>query len=99
LEKVFGVLFSVWRGAPNQGEWVIACLRGAWPKILGERLAAVSAPVSFDGSILVIEIKDPQWEEAFRSVRPTLLEKLRCATAGEIKRIKTVGRSAGERQI
>jgi hypothetical protein len=93
LERVFGVLFSVWRGSPNQGELAVACLQGAWSKIIGDRLAAVSAPVSFDGSTLVIEVKDPQWDEAVNSVRSALLEKLQCATAGEIKRIKIVRRS------
>jgi hypothetical protein len=87
LEKLFGVLFSLYRGTPNHGEWVVACLRGAWPKLLGDRLAAVCEPASFDGSTLVVKILDPQWEEAVRSVRPELLKKLRSATAGEVNRI------------
>jgi hypothetical protein len=91
LERVFGVLFSVWRGSPNQGEWAIACLRGAWPKIIGDRLAFVSVPVSFDGSTLVIEVKDPQWEEVVSSVRSALLEKLQRATADAIKGIRIIG--------
>jgi hypothetical protein len=99
LEKAFGVLFSVWRGTPTQGDWAIACLQGAWPKIIGDRLAGVSAPVSFDGSTLVIEVKDPQWNEIVDSVRAALLEKLRGATAGEIRKLRIVGRPTATPQI
>jgi hypothetical protein len=94
LEKLFGVLFSVYRGTPKQGEWVIACLQGAWPKIIGDRLAGVCAPASFDGSTLVIEVHDRQWDEAVRSIRPALLEKLQNITAGEVKRIRIIGRQS-----
>jgi hypothetical protein len=93
LEKLFGVLFSVGRGTPRHGEWVVTCLQGAWPKLIGERLATVCVPASFDGSTLVIEVKDPQWEEAVRSVRPALLDKLRTATAGEVNKIRVVRHS------
>ncbi len=87
MEKLFGVLFSLYQGTPRHGEFVVACLQGAWPKLLGDRLATVCEPVSFDGSTLVIEVLDHQWGEAVKSVRPALLEKLRSATAGEVKKI------------
>jgi hypothetical protein len=87
LEKLFGVLFSLYQGTPRHGELVIACLEGAWPKLLGDRLATVCKPASFDGSTLVIEVLDHQWEEAVKSVRPALLERLHSATAGEVSRI------------
>jgi hypothetical protein len=69
---------------PNKCEWVVACLEGAWPKLLGERLAAVCRPVAFHGAELVIEICDRNWEDAIENIQPALLEKLRAATAGEI---------------
>jgi hypothetical protein len=90
VENLFGVLFSVYRGTPKHGEWVVTCLQGAWPKLIGDRLAVVCSPASFDGSTLVIETRDRQWKEAVSSVRPALLEKLRCATAGEVKKIRVV---------
>ncbi len=90
MEKLFGLLFSIHSGTPRQGEWVVACLQGAWQKLLGDKLAAVCVPASFDGSTLVIEVSDPQWEEAVRSVRPALLEKLRKATGGQVSRISVV---------
>jgi hypothetical protein len=91
LDKLFGLLFSVFRGMPNQGDWVVACLQGAWEKIIGDRLAAVCAPVSFDGKILFVEVNDRQWEEAVNSVLPSLLEKLQNATAGEIRAVRVIG--------
>ena len=84
------MLFSVYRGTPNHGEWVVSCLQGAWPKLIGDRLACVCTPASFEGSTLVIETKDRQWKEAVSIVKPILLEKLRCATAGEVKTIRVV---------
>jgi len=96
LEKLFGLLFSIYRGTPKHGEWVVACLQGAWQKLLGDKLAAVCAPASFDGSTLVIEVIDPQWNEAVRSVVPALLEKLRTATAGEVSRVSVVSRPSAQ---
>ena len=100
MEKIFGLLFSLYRGTPKQGEWVVACLQGAWAKLLGDRLAGVCRPVSFGDSTLVIEILDPQWEEAIKSVTPELLEKLRSATAGEVRRMTVAGHRspAGSKQ-
>jgi len=71
---------------------VVSCLQGAWPKLLGDKLAAVCKPVSFEGSTLAIEILEPQWEEAVRSVRPELLEKLRSATSGQVAKITVLRR-------
>jgi hypothetical protein len=85
LEQLFGVLLSLHRGTPRHGEWVLACLEGAWPNLIGERLAAVCRPARFERFELVVEILDRDWEEAVRSVKPALLEKLEAATAGEIK--------------
>lgn len=85
MKPLFPVLFSLCKGQPNQGQWVVACLEGAWPGILGERLAAVCRPVSFEKSNLRIEILDGDWDRAVKSVAPALLEKLRAATASEVK--------------
>ena len=92
MEPLFGLLFSLHRGTPQYGDWVVACLQGAWPKLLGERLAAACRPARFNGSKLVVEILDGAWADALKSVEPELLEKLRTATAGEVKAIAVVGR-------
>jgi hypothetical protein len=87
LEPLFHVLFSLYRGQPNHGQWVVTCLEGSWSKILGERLAAVCRPVSFKGSDLRIEILDREWDTAIHGVKPALLEKLQAATGNEVKSI------------
>jgi hypothetical protein len=96
LEQLFSVLLLLYRGTPQHSEWVVACLNGAWPKLLGERLAAVCRPARFEGSELVVEILNNDWEKAVQSVKPMLLEKLRTATAGEVKTIAVV---SGQRSI
>ncbi len=85
LEQLFGVLLSLQQGTASHGEWVVTCLRGAWPRLIGDRLAAVCRPARFRDSELVVEIVDKDWEGAIRSVQPELLDKLRTATAGEVK--------------
>jgi hypothetical protein len=90
LEKLFGVLFSVYRGKPGHNEFVLACLQGAWHRLLGDKLAAVCKPARFDGSTLVIQVIDPQWEDAIRSVGTEIIGKLRSATAGEVAKLTVV---------
>jgi hypothetical protein len=87
LEPLFHVLYSLYKGQPTHGQWVVACLEGSWSKLLGERLAAVCRPASFENSELRIEILDQEWNQAMQSVKPVLLEKLRTATANEVKSI------------
>jgi hypothetical protein len=92
LEQLCSVLFSLNRGTPRHGEWVIACLAGAWSRLIGDRLAAACRPVRFKNSELTIEVLSINWEEAVKSVKLELIEKLRTATAGEVKSIVVVGR-------
>jgi hypothetical protein len=90
LEQLSRVLFSLKRGTPKHGDWVIACLCGAWTRILGDRLAASCRPVRLENSRLVIEVLDGNWVEAVKSIKPELIEKLYAATAGEVKSISVV---------
>jgi hypothetical protein len=87
LEQLFDVLLSLHRGTPQYGEWVVACLEGAWPKLVGDRLAKVCRPVRFVGSELSVEILDNGWTEAVKSLKPIFLKKLQTATSCEIKSI------------
>jgi hypothetical protein len=100
LEQLRSVLFSLHRGTPRHGEWVIACLAGAWTRLIGARLAAACRPVRFKDSALTIEVPDINWVEAVKSVKTELTEKLRTATAGEVKSISVVSRQSvvGSRQ-
>jgi len=95
LEQIFGILLSLYRGTSDSGDWVIGCLAGAWPRLLGDRLAAVCRPAAFRKSELVIELTDKTWEEAVRSIKPELLEKLRTATSGLIQSISVRTTSQG----
>ena len=87
MEQLFGILFSLNRGTPEHGKWILACLEGAWPKLLGNKLADVCRPMGFKGSELFVEILDGSWEKTLRGMRPEMEEKLWAATAGEIKRV------------
>jgi hypothetical protein len=99
VEPLFGVLFSLNKGKSNHGEWVIACLQGAWPKLLGERLAAVCRPARLEGANLQIEILDQAWESAVRSVKAEVVERLRTATADEVRSVSFSRQpAAGSRQ-
>jgi hypothetical protein len=94
LEKLFGVIFSLYKGMPGHGDLVVACLQGAWPKLVGDGLAKMCKPAWFGESTLVIEALDQQLEKAIRSVQPALLEKLRSATGGEVRKIIVSRRSS-----
>lgn len=85
MELLSGVLFSLYRGTPNHGQWVVSCLEGSWGRLLGDRLASVCRPVRLEGRELTIEILDREWEPAVKSVRDALLEKLQSATTGEVR--------------
>jgi hypothetical protein len=69
---------------PAHGEWIVACLDGAWPKLVGNRLAEICRPVAFRNSQLEIEILDRDWESAVKSIQLDLLKKLKTATSGEV---------------
>ena len=90
MEQLFDVLLSLHRGTPQYGEWVIACLDGAWPKLVGERLAKVCRPARFTGSELAIEMIDNDWTDAVKNLKSMFLEKLQAATSCEIKSIVVV---------
>jgi hypothetical protein len=90
MESVFSALFSLHRGTPHHGEWVVACLQGAWMNLVGERLAAVCQPVSFKDSELTIKVLDKSWEGAILNLKPELLDKLKAVTACDFKNIKMV---------
>jgi hypothetical protein len=94
LDRLFSVLLSLHRGTTRHGEWVLACLQGAWPGLLGERLAAVCRPARLEKSELVVEILNRDWEEAIKSVQPVLLEKLGTVTLGEIRSLSFCRQSA-----
>ena len=92
MELLSGILFSLYRKTPIRGDWVVACLSGQWPRLVGDRLAVYCRPAAFNDSKLVVELLDETWEEAVGSVKQELLKKLGAATAGEVKSISLVSK-------
>jgi len=87
METVATLVFKIYRGTPQHADWVVACLQGAWPRLVGETLARVCSPSSIAGSRLTIEILDADWAQAIRSMREELTDKLRTATDREVQHL------------
>jgi hypothetical protein len=85
MEPVSDMIFSLFRGTPQHGEWLLACLRGAWPGIVGDRIARVCSPAACNGPALVVAIHDAAWESVLQTMRPEVLAKIRSASRGEIR--------------
>jgi hypothetical protein len=85
MEPISPILFSLFRGSPRHAEWVVACLQGAWPGLLGPKLAAVCRPCLYENRRLVIEVLDRAWEDPLRACEPELLAKIRTATSDEVR--------------
>jgi hypothetical protein len=88
MESLSRILYSLQRGSLQHGRWVLACLEGAWPHIVGDRPARACRPVGFKDSEVVIEILDEAWEEALRSLRADIEAKLRAVTGGEVATVR-----------
>ncbi len=85
MDSISSVLFTLYRGTPQHGEWIVACLEGAWPALVGERVSQACRPLLFEESCLVIEITDPAWEAAIKGMTVELLDKIRTGTCGEVR--------------
>jgi predicted nucleic acid-binding Zn ribbon protein len=62
------------RAAPRTG---LAVAQAAWAAAVGERLAAVAAPVSERSGTLTIECADTVWAQELDLMQAQLLERLR----------------------
>jgi hypothetical protein len=87
LKPLFGVLLGIYRGTPLHANWVLACLEGAWTKLVGDRLAAVCRPAGLRDSELIVEILDSDWVEAVKGVESLLQKKLETVTSGMVKKL------------
>jgi hypothetical protein len=90
MEPISNILFSLFRGSPRHGEWVLACLEGAWPAIVGEGIARVCRPASCAGATLVVSITDTAWEKVLASMKDELQAKIRLVTGGEVRELSFV---------
>ena len=98
MEPLFGVLVALNNGTSRHGEWVLACLRGAWPKLVGDRLASVCHPAGFSGAELILEVGDPDWEKAVSSIKDALVARLNEATRGLVKTVSLRVKAAGSKE-
>jgi len=96
--QLFSILLDVYRGTPQHSNWVVACLEGAWAKLVGDRLAAVCRPVLLKETELIVEILDRDWEDALKSVESNLQQKLEAATMGTVKTL-TFSRQSAVRSL
>ncbi len=99
MESLARMIYSVHRGTPQHEPWVLACLEGAWPHIVGGRTAAACRPVRFKDSEVEIEILDQAWEETFRNLKAQIEAKVRTATGGEVSTTKFTTRKGSTRSI
>ena len=87
MEPLSRILFSLYRGTPQHGPWVVACLEGAWAAILGDKLARVCRPVSWENYRLTIAVPDQEWSESLQGLKEDLLARIRHATGHEVRQI------------
>lgn len=99
MESISSIIYSIYRGTPRHDEWVVACLQGAWPKLVGERLAGICRPQILESSELHIEILDPTWEEALQGLTDDLVKKLRTATGGEVQSVRFTLRPCSKKAV
>ena len=88
MKPLGDVLFGLYRGTPQNGEWVVACLEGSWAGLLGDRLAAVCRPYCLEGGCLVIEITDRSWADALQGMATELCARIGSATRNEVRQLR-----------
>jgi hypothetical protein len=94
MELLSTSLLSVFRGTPNHGLWITACLQGAWPGMVGEKLAAVCRPALLSQAELVVEVLDPDWLPVLSGMKKELLTRIRAFAGDEIQRLTLVNRGS-----
>jgi hypothetical protein len=87
MKPIASVLLRLFRDSPQHPVWVLAYLEGSWESIVGDGIARVCRPRGLDNRNLLIEILDPSWERAFKSMERDMLEKIRQFAANEVTRI------------
>ena len=85
MESLGSVVFSLFRGSPRHGEWVVSCLAGAWPVLVGQQISAACEPRSLEKSILTVQVIVPEWKEALEGLKEEIAAKLRTATGGVVE--------------
>jgi len=90
MEPVSTVLFSLYRGTPSREDWLLACLQGAWPGLLGEAVANACRPAQLKGRELTIDVADAAWLPALAGMKAEFLKRIREAAGHEIQELTFV---------
>jgi predicted nucleic acid-binding Zn ribbon protein len=90
MEPVSNIIFSIFKGTAQHEEWVLSCLEGAWPVLVGERLASACRPRALKGSRLMVEVLDSEWIPALKDLEDDLLARIEAATGGEVRSLEIV---------
>jgi predicted nucleic acid-binding Zn ribbon protein len=68
------------RAAPQT---TLAGVQSVWAEVVGERIAAVTTPVSERAGTVTVRCEDPVWAEELELMQESLLERLRGRLGGE----------------
>jgi hypothetical protein len=90
MEPVSTVIYALFRGSPQHADWVVSCLEGAWPGLLGDKLSEMCTPAGLEGTRLTIQVLDPSWLEPLRGCSGEILERIRQATGGEVRSVRLI---------
>lgn len=94
----FGAALEKALGKASQGRLLdLARIRARWVEMVGERLAAVSAPVAIRGSTLTVWVKEPVWADSMSYYKDTILSRAReAAPKSGVTKIVITGRGSHE---
>ena len=77
----------------------VAKLAVAWPQVVGERLAAETAPASLEGGVLVVRASDGPWGAQARFLAEQIRDRAdRALGGGAVTTVKVVVGQAGNRR-
>ncbi|MBN2318602.1 MAG: DUF721 domain-containing protein [Acidobacteria bacterium] len=93
MDRAFDILFSLQRGTSRHGLWVVECLKGSWPRLVGDKLAAICRPANLKDTVLTVEVTDGAWLDTVRGLQAELQDKLSSVTGGEVKKLKIFHKS------
>ena len=85
MEPISDILLSLYRGTPEHATWMVAYLQGAWPALLGERIAAACTPVDWRAHTLFVRTKDEYWRDSLQKLKQELLARVQRATGNEVR--------------
>ena len=87
MESISHTIYSLYQNTPFHGDWIVACLCGAWNGILGARIARTCKPVAWHNFELVVEVLETDWLPVLTGMKQELLQRIRQTTGGEVRQL------------